>query len=202
MCACARACWAGRLAGARGAASALADRLPSSPAQPRPTPCRALPPGKCLINFEGWDPIKNQKKDLKYADVAQVGAPGDSGRVVSQRAGLGTKQTALSSPGCSQLVPLRALRAPRRQDAEQGSRTLQVSCCVSRLEPGRLVRLLMSDPGDGSLIAELNNGLAPVPERQKGERRAHLVLARTAPPRGSLQGGPWPRRCFHQPHLR
>jgi hypothetical protein len=58
---------------------------------------------------------------------------------------------------------------PTQQDAEAGDRTLHVACCADGLQAGEMVRLLMSDPGDGSLMGELHANAEPIPRKQLGE---------------------------------
>lgn len=53
--------------------------------------------------------------------------------------------------------------APVSAPAPQGERVLHLGCCTGSIAIGQIVRLWMSDPGDGSLWSELHGGRAPVP---------------------------------------
>lgn len=52
--------------------------------------------------------------------------------------------------------------------AAAGDRLLKLGCCMSAFSVGQMVRLWMRDPGDGSLMSELHNGRAQVPDQFKG----------------------------------
>ncbi|GBF97581.1 hypothetical protein Rsub_10717 [Raphidocelis subcapitata] len=54
------------------------------------------------------------------------------------------------------------------EDAEAGSTRLALSCRADTLAAGQMVRLVMRDPGDGSLAAELQNGALPASDALKG----------------------------------
>ena len=58
---------------------------------------------------------------------------------------------------------------PNLQGANTGSRTIAVSS-TAKIAVGQWVRILQSDPGDGSLIFELQGKLVPVAPVMKGEQ--------------------------------
>lgn len=59
--------------------------------------------------------------------------------------------------------------APVSAPAAQGDRVLRVGCCLDQIAVGQMVRLLMADPGDGSLMSELHGNRVTVAPEFKGE---------------------------------
>lgn len=58
--------------------------------------------------------------------------------------------------------------APVSAPAGQGERLLRLGCCMDKVTVGQMVRLWMSDPGDGSLMAELHGHRAAVADEFYG----------------------------------
>jgi len=112
--------------------------------------------------------MANPKKVLKVADIAAV----------RNQQPYSMFETRLDHDRANHPAPYLAPYTPTPQDAEAGDRLLRLSCCADSLQLGEMVRLLMSDPGDGSLMAELHDNKAPVPKSQLRTKHAVRFLAR------------------------
>ncbi|KAI8466265.1 MAG: hypothetical protein J3K34DRAFT_460951 [Monoraphidium minutum] len=68
---------------------------------------------------------------------------------------------------------------PVNEAAKQGERVLKFSCCSNDMAVGQMVRLWMSDPGDGSLMSELHGGaVTEIADKLKGYPDPVRFLAR------------------------
>ncbi|KAF8072832.1 hypothetical protein HT031_000492 [Scenedesmus sp. PABB004] len=112
--------------------------------------------GTGLINMGGWDPTGRDFTRLTAVTAVRAGAaawlPLNPRRACRPR----------RPPRPPPVPPL----APP-QGAARGERVLRVASTAG-LAVGSWYRLLMRDPGDGSLIAELNGGLVPATPAQRG----------------------------------